>query len=300
MRVVTRRTGLSPDVLRVWERRHGVVSPTRSAGGQRLYSASDLDRLLLLRRLVNGGHRIAVLARLDRERLEQLAGELGDAERTPSDNGADATFDYHLQALEAATRFDDATMTAVLRRAAVSLSASDWIDEVVAPFLVAVGDRWHAGELTPAHEHLASAVVRDELARVADSYTPGPNAPTIVVATNVGERHELGAMMAVIMAAEAGWRVRYLGPDLPAAPLADAAIQMGARAIAIGVVYTQSRDATLGELRALRARLPAHVVILAGGSGASAMAPWLGDIGIAVVDDALSLRAELMRLMQSG
>jgi len=76
--VVTRRPGLSPDVLRVWERRYSVVTPVRSPGGQRLYSAGDIDKLRLLRRLVEGGHRIASVAGLDVERLSALAHEVSD------------------------------------------------------------------------------------------------------------------------------------------------------------------------------------------------------------------------------
>ena len=82
------------------------------------------------------------------------------------------------------------------------------------PFLIAVGERWHRGDITPAHEHLASAVVRDTLGWVLATLEPQGDPPTIVVATPAGELHEFGAMMAAVVAAQAGWRVRYLGPNL--------------------------------------------------------------------------------------
>src|SRR5687768_12427129 len=74
--VVADRTGLSPDVLRVWERRYGVVEPQRSAGGQRLYSDADVERLVLLHRATRGGHGISHVASLSRAKLEDLVGEI--------------------------------------------------------------------------------------------------------------------------------------------------------------------------------------------------------------------------------
>src|SRR5512141_668232 len=88
VRLVALRTGLTPHVLRAWERRYGVVSPGRTEGGQRLYSELDIERLRLLRRLTDGGHAIRRIASLPLAELARLDEETGGAEeRAASSDG---------------------------------------------------------------------------------------------------------------------------------------------------------------------------------------------------------------------
>lgn len=288
MKVVTRRTGLTPDVLRVWERRYGVVNPVRSEGGQRLYSAHDLERLTTLSNLARAGHRIAMLAKLSDEELAALASE--PAPRTETSDRAAAIV---AQALAATDRFDDAAIESALRGAALAFPAAEWIERVVHPFLVAVGDRWHRGEITPANEHLASAVVRDTLAWVLASLEPIGNAPVIVVATPAGELHEFGAMMAAIVAAQSGWRVRYLGPNLPAAVLADSARMMGARAVAVSIV--QPTGEPIREIARLR-ELLGSVPLLVGGRGAESRGHTLAQLDARTAANVSELREHLLAI----
>ncbi|HET9425176.1 MAG TPA: MerR family transcriptional regulator [Gemmatimonadaceae bacterium] len=296
--VVTRRTGLSPDVLRVWERRYAVVAPTRSAGGQRLYSASDIEKLRLLRRLVEGGHRIASVARLDLDTLAALAREVAEHPAPASAaEGARAADDLIDDLMLAVEGLDDVALETALRRASMTLGTEAWIESVVAPFLTAVGDRWHAGTISPAHEHLATATVRTVLGWVMRSFSATADAPLILVATPVGELHELGAMMAAVTAAEAGWRVRYLGPDIPAADLATAATQIAAQAIALSVVHPDNAARTVREIHALRLVVPATVPILVGGSAGIAASAALARAGATIIADPRALRAELAGLM---
>lgn len=290
--VVTRRTGLSPDVLRVWERRYSVVTPVRSAGGQRLYSAGDIEKLRLLRRLVEGGHRIASVASLDLERLAALAREVGDA---PAAAPADSLSSVDLleDLMAAVDHFDDVRLGAMLRRSAMTLGTEAWIETVVGPLLEAVGDRWHSGAISPAHEHLATATTRDALAWVMRSYAPPIDAPKILVATPTGELHELGAMMAAVTAAEAGWRVQYLGPNIPAGDLAKAAVKIRADAVALSLVHPDHAASTVGEIVALRRGLPATVPVIVGGAAGVANADQLAGVGATIAADARAFRAEL-------
>jgi DNA-binding transcriptional MerR regulator/methylmalonyl-CoA mutase cobalamin-binding subunit len=289
MRVVTRRTGLTPDVLRVWERRYGVVKPMRSEGGQRLYSAADLERLMTLSRLVRAGHRIAMIARLPDDELATLADDAGASADAAADDLAAAVV---AKALDATASFDDEKLEQILRAAAMSFPASAWLERVLHPFLVAVGDRWHRGEISPAHEHLASATVRDALAWVLSSLEPASDAPVIIASTPAGELHEFGAMMASIVAAQAGWRVRYLGPNLPAEVLADCAQSMGAKVIALSMVHA-SENPILKEIRRLASLVDPGVSIVVGGKGAQARATSLAEIDVAVASDASALREHL-------
>lgn len=295
MRVVTRRTGLTPDVLRVWERRYGVVKPTRSEGGQRLYSVQDLERLTALSRLVRAGHRIAMLAPLGERDLDRLLDESTGATAVGQDERA---AEIVARALDAAARFDDAQLEHALRVAALSFTPDEWIETIVHPFLVEVGERWHRGEMTPANEHLASATVRDTLGWVLASLEPMGDAPVLVAATPAGEMHEFGALMCAVIAARAGWRVRYLGPNLPAEVLADCAKVTGARAVALSIVHA-SEDPIMKEIRRLRSLLPREVSLVVGGRGAAQRARSLAELEVAAPGDASALREHLDALRSS-
>ena len=292
MGVVTRRTGLSPDVLRVWERRYAVVSPTRSDGGQRLYSADDIEKLRLLQRLVGNGHRIASIARLDVESLAALAREIEDGTASPA-AGAEIDGEIVRELIDAVERLDAPAIDSLLRRSAMSVGIDQWIETVVGPMFETVGDRWHDGSLSPAHEHLATATARDVMAWVVRSFGSPSGVPGIVIATPAAEQHELGAMMAAVIAAEAGWRVHYLGPNVPAVDLANAARQIGAHAVALSVVHPDHASRTIDEVRQLRRELPPSVPIIVGGSAGVESAARLTRAGARIASDLHAFRREL-------
>ncbi len=265
--VVAERTGLTRDVLRVWERRYQVVSPKRSPGGQRVYSDSDIERLALLHRATHGGHSISYVASLSRSKLEDLVREIEvtsgfRAGLTPAGNPT-----AQLEQLIAFTEaMDSAGLEGVLRRSVARYGIIGFIDEIAAPFLRDVGDAWHRGKLSIAQEHLASAIVQRVVSETAPLFTSGDSNPAIVIATLEGERHAHGALMAAVTAASEGWRVIYLGADLPFSEIAAAALRTRARAVGISVVLGEKKRAAT--LRSLRKELPEDVSIVVGGEGA--------------------------------
>jgi MerR family transcriptional regulator, light-induced transcriptional regulator len=264
LRAVMRRTGLSADVIRAWERRYGAVAPQRSEGGQRLYSERDVVRLGLLARATGVGHSIGEIARLDDSALEALL-------HAPNARGLDARADdiagVVADALGAAARLDSPSLEAILKRAAFSLGVERFVDEVVGRFLTEVGNRWHTGAMSPAHEHLASNTMRRVLAWVTDAYELEPDAPRILIATPAGELHELGAMSVAAAAVGEGWRVVYLGASLPARDIATAAEQVGAQAVALSVVYADGAS-TAAEVEAVARALPEGIDLFIGGAAA--------------------------------
>ena len=267
--VVAERTGLSPDVLRVWERRYGVVEPNRSPGGQRLYSDSDIERLSLLHRATRGGHGISHVAALSNAQLDDLVQSIeveppptvvrsnrpGDAERIVS------------EAIALVESLDPAALGTLLRRAVARYGLVAFIDSVAAPFLRSVGDAWHAGTLSVAQEHLATAVVQRIVNETAPLLTGAGGKPTIVIATLEGERHANGALMAAAIAASEGWKVIYLGADLPATEIAGMATQTKARAVAISMVAPDRKSRISTEVRQLRKQLSAETTLVIGGAG---------------------------------
>lgn len=279
IRVVCARTGLTPDVLRAWERRYGVVTPVRSDAGQRLYSDADIDRLQLLVRVTQAGRSVGQTAPLSLEELRHLAAE--DAEQGTS---RQPLAEAHLErAFAAVTELAPERLRSQLRSALLSLGAGSFLDDVVAPLLHRTGEAWHEGKLGIAHEHAASSAVRGVLGFLVDTVEVPADAPRAVVACLAHERHELGAAIATAAAAHAGWRVTYLGPDTPAAEIATAAVQRGADLVGVSTVFPENLEATRSELAALRAALLPRTVLLVGGAGVPRLG-LLGDGTVAVRD----------------
>jgi MerR family transcriptional regulator, light-induced transcriptional regulator len=280
--VVAARTGLSTDVLRVWERRYQVVSPTRAPDGQRLYTDADVERLRLLRTAAEGGRSIGQVSRLDRDALVRIVESDAAARLRGSPAGDGFASDRFVTDGIARTRELDARgIDAVLRRAVSLLGLRAFLEEVAAPFLREVGEEWHAGRITPAHEHLASTVVQNIIVSAKQELATDDDAPGMVVATPAGERHAIGAALVAAAAAAEGWRVFYLGADLPAEDIAGAARATDARIVALSIVYVAD-EGVLDEVRRLRAALPADVLLLAGGAGALSLESGLEEMGVVV------------------
>jgi MerR family transcriptional regulator, light-induced transcriptional regulator len=272
---VARLTGVSTHAIRVWERRYRAVEPRRTGGGNRLYSDQDVARLRLMKRLTDQGHAISQIANLDEQSLRSLLPEaaappdLGDRERLQGE---------FLTAVEA---LDVVAAERILSRMALGLSPRDLVTAVVGSLLEEIGRRWEAGTLRISQEHAASALMRNLLGTLMRMYTQDGNAPTAVAATLPGERHEFGALMAALLAATHGWRVLYLGPDLPVDDLVHAVSTSGAQLLLLSLV----NDPTPAQREAARALIAGagdRVTVLAGGRAAGAFSGALDGAVIAV------------------
>jgi methanogenic corrinoid protein MtbC1 len=222
---------------------------------------------------VASGHAIGQVARASNEELARIAER--DARLTAplpdAPSVATASGDSLIAAaLDATDRMDPEALERLLRGAALRLGADEMIEQVLAPLLFTIGSLWHQGVLRPAQEHVATAVIRGTLSWMMELASPASGAPCVVIGTPAGQQHEMGAMIAAAITAGHGKRVLYLGADLPAEDIAEAALQSGAVAVALSVVYPFDDPKLGGEIRALRAALPAHVGIIAGGAAAPA------------------------------
>jgi MerR family transcriptional regulator, light-induced transcriptional regulator len=293
--VVAKRTGISLHVLRAWERRYDVVRPMRTAGGQRLYSDADIARLRLLRRVTEAGRNISQVAELSLAALAALAEEDGrdaagrpELDREPPEAGV-----YVRAALTAGEDLDGEAVHAVLMRGVVSLRPMEFLDGVVRPLLHEVGDRWHAGRLGPAQEHVVSTAVRRVLTWLLDAYETVADAPVLVVTTTAGEQHEFGAMLVSILGVDEGWRVNYLGPSLPASEIVHAAERLRADMVAVSAVAGRSDSDPVAEVAALVEGLPRRVPVLVGGAYAGERADAFGVAGGRVVTQLDDVRQAL-------
>ncbi|MDX1493666.1 MAG: MerR family transcriptional regulator [Longimicrobiales bacterium] len=269
IRVVSQRTGLSAPVLRAWERRYGAVEPSRSDGGQRLYSDDDVRRLQLLATAVDGGRSIGLIADLPAEELQELIDE--DRE-TPVQVQGDAVapdVERVKTALSLVEQMRTEELEQYLMRTAVELRPHELVEGLMVPLLQEVGRAWQSGQMRPSTEHIASVAIRRFLEWVSTTNQPDPEAPLAVTGTPAGQRHEFGALLAGVIAAYEGWRVRFLGPDLPAEDIARAAEKLNARMVALSAVHPRLDADGLAEVLRVRQLLPSHVRLVIGGAGAA-------------------------------
>jgi DNA-binding transcriptional MerR regulator len=256
LRAAARLTGLSPEVLRAWERRYRVVQPLRTPGGTRRYSAADLERLRLVKGAVDAGHRIGQVAQLDREELKRRSAV---AEAKP-----DAHLDEILAALD---HLDGAASQRLLSLPLSALGPVRFAREVAVPLVHEIGDRWADGRMGVASEHLATGILRSLLGSALQPTASSLLGPRIVFATPTGERHELGLLMAALTALGAGGNPLYLGLELPVEDLLASVEGARAKALALSLVTIPAPQA-MRALGALRGGMSDDVRLWLGGPGA--------------------------------
>jgi DNA-binding transcriptional MerR regulator len=251
IRAVAQITGLSLDTLRAWERRYKAVVPKRS-GRSRQYDAADIERLLLLGRLVEKGHSIGGIAPLtDQELLNLLSQHKGPDRPEPVSEPAEEIL---TAVLDAIGRLDSEALNDHLSRIAALLSPRDVVYRLTIPLMQEVGDRWYEGKFTVAQEHLVSGMMRSLLGSLMRLCRPPRPAARMVLSTPVGEQHEFGILCAAMLLAMGGIEPVYLGPNLPANQILQAAEWVSAAAIILGV--TMISDVTVREVRAIVASMP--------------------------------------------
>jgi DNA-binding transcriptional MerR regulator/methylmalonyl-CoA mutase cobalamin-binding subunit len=311
--VVARRTGLKPDLIRAWERRYSAVEPSRSSTRRRFYTDQDIERLLLLRDATREGRAIGQVAHLADSELRALIEEDqaamakvpmakappprgGVPTPPPTADSADAEASVLERCLAAVQRLDARDLEVQLERGSLVLSRVRLLEKVLVPLMHAIGELWQQGTLRPAHEHMASAVVRSFVGGMRGAYQISGAAPHLIATTPAGQRHELGALIAAATAASEGWDVTYLGADLPAEEIAAAARQKGAAAVALSITYPPD-DPRLGEeLKRLRRLLFPDTPLLVGGRSAEAYADIFEEIAAQWVEEIPDLRRQLAHL----
>ena len=211
---LAKRTGVSPELLRAWEQRYGLLQPTRTAGGFRLYSAADEARVQRMQSLVSGG-----LAAAQAARLILSGGE--PAPRTVSASAT--TLEEAAGNLTASLdRLDEQAANTALDRLFSAYTVETVLQDVVLPYLHRLGERWEAGEVSVAQEHFASNLIRGRLLGLAQGWGQGQG-PGAILACLPGEHHELGLLAFGVALRRRGWRITYLGTNSPIGAVADTA-----------------------------------------------------------------------------
>ena len=266
-------TGIPVDTIRTWERRYGYPLPERKPSGHRVYSLSTVPRLRRVAQAIARGHRAAEVLPASENALEVLLASLPPAATEPAETSRSSPAPGWLvpadaaEALEWVRAYDAERLKRWFQTDWARLGPLEFLEHRSAAFLTAVGHAWAAKELEVRHEHFASAVLGDFLRSVRQPLEDRARGPISVLATLPGELHGLGLQMAALVFALAGWRPLILGVDTPIDQIAALTREVPIGAVALSCVEPQGSKSA-AQVLALRRKLPRHVPLIVGGSGA--------------------------------
>ena len=253
---VSQRSGVPKDLLRQWERRYGYPDPQRDANGDRLYTSQQLDKLVLIRQLVDQGKRPGKLVKLQLPELQEML-------EVPQ-----AVFDRE-ELIRLLKSTNIAELNEWLNSLVAALGLRGFVHKVMAPTCIAVGDAWERNELAIHEEHLFTEVMkrfaRQQLAQQAQTQ----QAPRVMLTTVPGEQHSLGLLMVEMLLRLGGAEVIAFGTEMPFQEIREAAESHQVEVIGLSFSSSFKTEDALVMLRGLRQVIPPAVRIWAGGGALS-------------------------------
>ncbi len=217
IKAVSSQTGVRPVTLRAWERRYDLLSPHRSDNRYRLYSDRDVAILRWVKNRVDGG--VTISSAVNELRTFQNSGVWPEAVPAlqpqtvrPQANPPE----YYSRLLYTAlTRHDESTAGDILREAHTLFDLTTICLDVITPCLIGIGEAWHRGEVRITTEHMATMFLRGKLMSLLQAYPTRRSAAYIIVGCAPSEQHEIGSLILSVLLRRDGYRVEYLGPDVP-------------------------------------------------------------------------------------
>ena len=262
---VERETGLSKETLRVWERRYGFPAPVRDSLGERAYSLPQIEKLRVVKRLMDAGHRPGRLVPMSVDELLRLGEQSGDARRAQDGPGSGAELQSLLELLRG---HEVGQLRAELRQALVRLGLGAFVTELMAPLNAMVGEAWMRGQLEIFQEHLytetAQAVLRAGMHSLPEALAQ--QRPRVLLSTLSGEPHGLGLLMAEALIAAEGAQCFSLGTQTPVWDLVLAAQALRADVVALSFTSCMNPNKVVEALAELRAKLAPTIELWVGGS----------------------------------
>jgi MerR family transcriptional regulator, light-induced transcriptional regulator len=244
-----RRVGVTPELLRAWERRYGLLRPVRTQGGFRLYGEEDADRVARMRRGLDDGLSAAEAAR---------------AALAPPPSPEHLLDDARARLMSAIESYDEADVQAVLDDGLAAFGLEAFVRNLILPTLTAVGRGWEQGGVEISQEHFASNLIRGRLLALARLWGRG-SGPLALLACAPGEQHDISLLAFGLILRSHGWRILFLGSDTPLPTLEQTARSTGPAVI---VLVTFGAAPLAAEGAALR-RLARIAPLFLGGPGAS-------------------------------
>ena len=220
---VSTQTGIRPVTLRAWERRHEVLTPYRSENRYRLYSERDVAILRWLKNRVDNGVSISSAVSELREMTRQARWPEAIPIAPTRQSGVEAAplAQYAARLTQAFLQHDESSAADLLREAHAIFEIEKIFTGIIIPSLVEIGDAWYNGRIRVTTEHFASTFVRGKLLNLLQAYPSRRNSAFILIGCAPTEQHELGSLMLAVLLRSHGFRVEFLGPDIPIDDLVD-------------------------------------------------------------------------------
>jgi MerR family transcriptional regulator, light-induced transcriptional regulator len=272
---VENRTSVPATTLRQWERRYGLPNPQRTPSGYRLYSQHDIACIEFFKSRIAAGISASRAAQLYALEQSLPAGNDQHFENIQHPRVSNAN-ELVSRLIQATLAGDSAKADAVLAQAHSILAVEDVLLELIQPTLIEIGERWHSGEITIAHEHQASAYLRGKLHGLLEMAGSPRHGPTVVVACAPGEWHEIGALTIAIFLRRAGIRTHFLGANTPIADLARFAREIKASAVLVSAGTSEVIENMRSQVHLLREVVG---IVIYGGNGFNNNPSLAGELG---------------------
>ena len=293
---VAKLTGLSKDVIRVWERRYGVVQPLRGANRYRLYTDDDVVLLRYLKAELEKGQSIGEL-------VAQGHDELLSRAKAIDTTTVERPTPYTSLIGELTATLDPLDREAFERRlngAVAVIPFEDALHKILLPLQERVGQLWHDGRLGVATEHYVTKQVQQKVFAAMNQLPINEYGQKIVVACPSDEQHEIAAQASAYLCSARGCRVAYLGANVPVAALAAFCRLVDPKLVLLSLTTVPTPTKAADFVKELRAQLPHHAVIIVGGFAAQAHALLFAQAHITVVDTVFELETHLRPLVTSS
>lgn len=291
---VAKLTGLSKDVIRVWERRYGLVKPSRSSNRYREYSDEEVALLRFVKNQMEQGATIGSLAAEGHDSLVarmRIATPVSAEDQKPHDRLLD-------DLMGALDPLDKAGFERRLNGAVAVIPFEEAVQRILLPLQRRIGELWHDGRLSIAVEHYVTKIIQQKMFSVMNQLPVNEFGPRILIACPEGETHEIGAQAVAYIAATKGCHVYYLGPNLPFSGLRTFCEQITPDLVLLSLTEVRSESAALQQLQELE-QLATRWSVAVGGQGARAMGDRLRDTKIELLDDLTALHSRLMILLST-
>lgn len=280
IKVVIQMTGINENTLRAWERRYKVVVPERGTDGRRLYSKKDVDKILMLWKLVQKGYLIGTLAGMTLPQIKKLELDARTSENQSqtsalSKDAGVLIEQVHLNTiLDSLNKFNLESIQYSLQKARFELSPQAIISDLILPLLREVGIRVAEGQLSIAQEHLLSSLLRDHLGNLYQSMSPYDykkklKSGKVLLTTREGDLHEFSILLAAILCRIHGFETYYLGPNMPVDDLAQACEQFKIDTVILGLASLPNQQEIISAsdfIKRLDQLAPRKIQFLCGGT----------------------------------
>jgi MerR family transcriptional regulator, light-induced transcriptional regulator len=260
---VERDVGLSKDTLRVWERRYGFPQPDRDSFGERVYPMEQVDKLRIIRRLMDAGYRPGKIINLTVERLQQISAELSAPPRSFFEANAEQDDLQRFMDLIKEHKIED--LRTALSQASLKFGMDHFVMKIVAPLNRMVGDAWARGYFEIFEEHIYTESIQVVLRNAISTIPRSGTYPKVLLTTFPQEPHALGLLMAEALLTLNGGRCLSLGVQTPIWDIMLAAESQKVDIVALSFSATINPNLVVDGLAELRVKLDSKIEIWAGG-----------------------------------